>query len=306
MRKMTYVLAVAFAASAVAHEDDTLAETRASLEDARARLTEAAREMAEATREQFAARSDRAMIGVLIADQDEQGVVVGGVTPDGGAEAAGVLADDVITGINGEPLTGLDKPGQRLREILEDVASGDPVNLVILRDGELSEVEVVTTKAYRADLVPHFDFDFDWLPKASDWPGRVVALGNRFERHRDDLKLVDIGADLGAYFNVDAGVLVLDTPPKSGLKPGDIVKRIDGADVASSQEAYQLLRGEGDAVVEVFRRIDGVGVVRKGRAVEVTVAKHSRRGGVFVLRSGDGGEEHEEEVEVRVDVEAAH
>ena len=293
MKRLIGACAVALAATTVAHEEDTLAETRASLDDARARLAEAAREMAEATREQFAARSDRAMIGVLIADQDEQGVVVGGVTPDGGAEAAGVLADDVITGINGEPLTGLDKPGQRLREILEDVTSGDPVNLVILRDGELSEVEVVTTNAYRADLVPHFDFD--WLPRV-DVPARVMSLRDRFERRSDDLKLVDIGEDLGDYFGVDAGVLVLDTPAKTDLRPGDIIKRIDDADVGSSDEAYRLLAGDGEAAVEVRR---------KNRSVDLTVAKQSRRGNVFVLRSRNGGE-HEEEVEVKIDVEEAH
>lgn len=293
MKRLIGTLAVALAATAVAHEEDALAETRASLEDARARLAEAAREMAEATREQFAARTDRAMIGVLIADQDEQGVLVGGVTPDGGAEAAGVLADDVITGINGEPLTGLDRPGQRLREILADVTSGDPVDLVILRDGELSEVEVVTTNAYRADLVPHFDFD--WLPRV-DVPGRVMALRDRFERRADDLKLVDVGEDLGDYFGVDAGVLVLDTPAKTDLRPGDIIKRIDDADVGSSDEAYRLLAGDGEAVVEVRR---------KNRSVDLTVAKQSRRGNVFVLRSRNGGE-HEEEVEVKVDVEEAH
>ena len=236
------------------------------------------------------------MLGVLIADQDEQGVVVGGVTPDGGAEAAGVLADDVITGINGEPLTGLERPGERLREMLDDVAAGDPVNLVILRDDELSEVEVVTTKAYRADLVPHFDFDFDWLPRV-DIPGRVVALRDRFERRDVDLRLADIGEDLGDYFGVDAGVLVLDTPTNSDLRPGDILKRIDDADVGSSDEAYRLLSGEGEAAVEVRR---------KNRSVDLTVAKHSRRGGVFVLKSRDGGEAHEEDVEVHVDVEEAH
>lgn len=302
MKKLIGVLAVALGATALAHEDDTLSEARASLDDARARLAEAAREIAVATREQFVARSDRAMLGVLIADQDEQGVVVGGVTPDGGAEVAGLVADDVITGINGEPLTGLDRPVRRLREVLDDVTAGDPVNVVILRDGELSDVEVVTTKAYRADLVPHFDFD--WLPRV-DMPARVMSFRDRFERHRDDLRLVDIGADLGAYFNVDAGVLVLDTAAKSDLKPGDIVKRIDGADVGSSEEAYRLLRGEGDAVVEVFRRIDGVGIVRKGRSVEVTVAKHSGGSGVFVFRSGDG-HDGEDELEVEVDVEEAH
>ena len=292
MKRLIGVLAVALAASAGAHEDDALAETRASLDDARARLAEAAREMAEATREQFVARTDRAMIGVLIADQDEQGVLVGGVTPDGGAEAAGVLADDVITGINGEPLTGLDRPVRRLREVLDDVTAGDPVNVVILRDGELNDVEVVTTKAYRADLVPHFDFD--WLPRV-DVPARVMAFRDRFERRADDLKLVDIGEDLGDYFGVDAGVLVLDTPTKSDLRPGDILKRIDDADVGSSDEAYRLLAGDGEAAVEVRR---------KNRSVDLTVAKHSRRGNVFVLRSRDGGREGE--VEVEVDVEEAH
>ena len=293
MKRLIGVLAVAMTTTAGAQDEDALAGTRASLEDARARLAEAAREVAEATREQFAARADRAMIGVLIADQDERGVLVGGVTPDGGAEAAGVLADDVITGINGEPLTGLDRPGQRLREILEDVTSGDPVNLVILRDGELSEVEVVTTKAYRADLVPHFDFD--WLPRV-DMPARVMSLRDRFERRANELKLVDIGEDLGDYFGVDAGVLVLDTPANSDLRPGDILKRIDDADVGSSDEAYRLLAGDGDAVVEVRR---------KNRSVDLAVARHSRREGVFVLRSGHGGEEHEEEVEVEVEVREA-
>ena len=293
MTKVICALAVAFAVTAAAHEDETLAETRAKLADARAKLAEAARDMAAATREQFVARSDRAMLGVLIADQDEQGVVVGGVTPDGGAEAAGVLADDVITGINGEALTGLDRPGERLREILDDVASGDPVNVVILRDGELSEVEVVTTDAYRADLVPHFDFDFDWLPRV-DVPGRVMAFRDRFERRDPDLKLADIGEDLGDYFGVDAGVLVLDTPTNSDLRPGDILKRIDDADVGSSDEAYRLLAGEGEAAVEVRR---------KNRSVDLTVAKHSRRGSVFVLKSRDGGDE--EDVEVHVEVEEA-
>lgn len=292
MRKLIFALAVALGATAVAHEDETLAETRAKLADARAKLAEAAREMAEATREQFVHRSDRAMLGVLIADQDEQGVTVGGVAPDGGAEAAGVLAGDVITGINGEPLTGLDRPGERLREILDDVESGDPVNVVILRDGELSDIEVVTTDVYRGDLVPRFDFDFNWLPRV-DVPGRVIALRDRFEHRESDLKLADIGEDLGDYFGVDAGVLVLDTPSNSDLRPGDILKRIDDADVGSSAEAYRLLAGEGEAAVEVRR---------KNRSVDLTVAKHSRRG-VFVLKSGDGGDE--EDVEVHVEVEEA-
>ena len=289
MRKAIGLLAVVLATTGAAHEEEMLAEERAKLSEARAKMAEAARELARATRDQFVARSDGPMLGVLIADQDERGVVVGGVTPDGGAEAAGIVADDIITGIDGEALTGMDRPIEKLRAILDGVESGDPVTLVVLRDGELSEVDVVTTTAYRGDLVPRFDFD--WLQRA-DFPGRVAALRSRLEREPDEggLKLADIGEDLGDYFGVDAGVLVLNTPAGSDLRPGDIVRRVDGADVGSSDEAYRLLRGDGDAAVEVRR---------KNRSTEVVVARQPHRGGVFVFRSGDD-EPHEEEVEVHV------
>ena len=47
-------------------------------------------------------------------------------------------------------------------------------------------------------------------------------------------------------------MLVLDTPAKSELKPGDILKRIDGAAVSSARDAYRLLRRlEEDAQAEV-------------------------------------------------------
>lgn len=283
MGRLLSALAVALAASAAAHDDDASAETRAALEDAHDRLAAAARVVTEATPEAFAGGPDRAMLGVLIAYEGEQGVLVGSVTPGGGAEAAGVVADDVITGINGEPLTGLDNPGKRLREILDDVASGDPVSLVILRDGESSEVEVVTANAHPGDLVPYFDLERP--PRYVPTPD--MGLRDRFEPRADDLKLVDIGEDLGAYFGVDAGVLVVDTPANSELRPGDILKRIDDADVGSSAEAYRLLAGDGEAPVEVRRR---------NRSVDLTVARHAGLGKFLDLRSGDGWEYEDEAV----------
>jgi len=71
----------------------------------------------------------------------------------------------------------------------------------------------------------------------------------------------------------------------------------NAAILGSSSEAYRLLAGDGEAAVEVRR---------KNRSVDVTVAKHSRRPGVFVFRAGDGDEEHEDEVEVEVNVGEAH
>ena len=87
---------------------------------------------------------------------------------------------------------------------------------------------------------------------------------------RGGLHLVDIGEDLGDYFGVDGGVLVLNVPGKSELKPGDIVRRIDGDDVGSSDEAYRLLAGSSDEDAELE-------VQRKNRKMALTVAKASPR-----------------------------
>ena len=98
------------------------------------------------------------------------------------------------------------------------------------------------------------------------WEGALGAADKTIEI--GGLQFVDIGEDLGDYFGVDSGVLVLNAPGDSGLKPGDIVRRIDGADVASANEARRLLAATSgdDAEVEVRR---------KNRKVEVTAAKVS-------------------------------
>ena len=61
---------------------------------------------------------------------------------------------------------------------------------------------------------------------------------------------------------------MLNAPGKSELKPGDIVRRIDDADVASAAEARHLLAGTSgeDAEVEVRR---------KNRKVVVTTPRGS-------------------------------
>ena len=292
MRKMVLVAAIALAVTATAHDEEEFAEMRAKMTQARAKMADAAKQMAEVTRRQFTIKPDRAFLGVLIADQDEQGVVVGGVTPDSGAEVAGVLADDLIVRIDSQVLTGLDRPGEKLREVLDEVSPGDTVKLVILRDGESSDVGVTTT-AYGDDRLHIGLGDFDWVSK-NGWSEPFTALRSRFGRREEELRLVDIGEDLGDYFGVDAGVLILDTPAKSDLRPGDIIKRVNGADVGSSDEAYRLLRSDADAPVSVQVR-------RKNRSIDIAVAPLARRGGVFFIGSGKEGEDEvHEEVEIEL------
>lgn len=279
-----------------AERQERLAAAKERMEEARKQMAEAAREVAEAIREaelrghfelvERYRHGDRAFLGVLISEQGEHGITVAGLSPEGGAEKAGVVEDDVIVAINGESLVGDDEPVDVLHEILEDLSPGDAVELVVLRDDETIPLEVVTTApvsdfrmaARRLGRIGRdFDRDFDF-----DWRERRPARLDR--RERDGLRLADIGEDLGDYFGVDAGVLVLDTPAKSGFMPGDILKRIDGAAVSSAADGHRLLRRlTEDAQAEVRR---------KNRKVMVDVSpppKRERRRVVIV----DEDEEHE-------------
>ena len=289
----------AAAAEADAHE--TVAEAEEQVAQARERLAEAAKDLAGAIRaEHVVGRSDRAFLGVLLAEQGEEGIRVAGVSPGSGAEDAGLEADDVLVAINGESLVGDDEPIDILHEVLEGVDAGDAVEVVVLRDDETMPVEVVTTKHVFAHRLHHdfdwrdyvdddFDFDFDWHMRTPPRMGFSMRRAGRGFRDRDGLRLADIGEDLGDYFGVDAGVLVLDTPAGSEFKPGDILKRIDGAAVSSSADAYRLLRRlEEDAEAEVRR---------KNREVMVGVSPRSVRERHRVVVIDGHDEDHEEEEE---------
>lgn len=294
---------------------------RAQMDDARAELQAAARQWAAAARTTKLETKNRAFLGVLIGEQSEDGIVVAGVSPAGGAETAGIQAEDIIVAINGESLTSHDRPLDILHRVLDDVSPGGEVKLTVSRDGDIETYDVGTgpafvqfeggpeqlrrlAKAFAGPLAPVFTPAAPLAP-TRDWldlvrsPDRTVGL-----------HLVDIGEDLGDYFGVDAGVLVLNAPGKSELIPGDIVRRIDGADVGSSEEAHRLLAGSSDEDADVEIR-------RKKRKVELTVAKvpPPTVQMMYSMPSNEPGKEHvivtgsvqlktEPEVEVEVEVEA--
>ena len=252
---------------------------RAQMEAARKELQAAAKRMAEVSRAQLVSSKPRAFLGVLIGEQSEDGIVVAGVTPAGGAEAAGIEADDTIVAIDGKSLTGHDQPLEVLYDVLDEVEPGGDVTLAISRDGEIVIHDVATApgvfriQADGSGALPGLGHVIEELhyrspqttsiAQARSWLDLVGGRGPTGQPH-----LVDIGEDLGDYFGVDGGVLVLNAPGRSELKPGDIVRRIDGADVASAAEARRLLAATPDEDAEVEVR-------RRNRKVEVTVAKES-------------------------------
>ena len=236
-----------------------------------------------------------AILGVVIRDHDE-GVHVAAVTPDSGAEAAGILADDVIVAINGKVLATQAHPGRSLREAMADVEAGEKVAIAFVRDGEEHDVDVVATARAHPARSMRWRMAGPMDPKAIHFlggPGRHMQ--RRVHGAHPELELVDIGEDLGKYFGVDSGVLVLDTPPGSNLKPGDILRRVDDADIRNADEAYRLLADLDEDGTAAIRREN------RSRNVKVEPVEGMNRHFNVIMRGHEDSGQKVEEVEVELE-----
>lgn len=68
-----------------------------------------------------------------------QGVCVRFVTPDSGAEKAGIKAGDIIVGVNGQSITTMDE----LTSIKNGFSAGDTITLTVYRDGANIDLDLV-------------------------------------------------------------------------------------------------------------------------------------------------------------------
>ena len=142
------------------------------LEAAEARLDEAARQLRQLYKERYEGKGKpkKAMLGVLVEFGNEgkkdAGVRLSGITPGGGAEAAGLKPKDVLVSING---VRLDDPNddrssmKALTSIMRDVTPGDSV-VVGYRRGDAEDEAVIETRAHHKDLnalLDKLDIDID-------------------------------------------------------------------------------------------------------------------------------------------------
>jgi S1-C subfamily serine protease len=229
-------------------------ELRSELDAARAELDAAARRLAELHRRagdtvaffgaaHAASPVPRSRLGILVGPREGAGVVVAGVTPGGGAEAAGIVAGDVLLAVDDVPLDGSPRA---LVDVVRDLEPGAVVNVVYERDGGQHTVDVnLSSVDVRFEVARRFDLALP--PEAiSAIPGRRGA------------RLHDLDADLARYFGVDGGVLVLDgTRGDDSLRSGDVLVSVAGRRPANAAEALSWLLQSGEPVeVEVIR--DGV------------------------------------------------
>lgn len=214
---------------------------------------------------------NRGRIGVVVkTDADPQADRVGArleaVTPGGPADKAGLKAGDVITRFNGVRLASDARSGSResapglaLIRLARALEPGDTVAVEYRRGAGTRHATLVVAEVENAwDLaVP--------MPAPSMTPPDVrmrvdeglpgmMAWGPWL-----DLDLVSLNAELGEYFGVREGVLVVKASPDESLplKGGDVILSIDGRVPTTPGHAMRILRSyaPGESVrIEIRRK----------------------------------------------------
>jgi predicted metalloprotease with PDZ domain len=251
------------------------------MEEARRQLNEAARRLAGLHTEMMRFETEgplaqRPMLGVLVDDSgSEDGMLLAGVTPEGGAEQAGLRAGDRIVRVNEVRLDGGGdrKPLHLYSEAMSSVEVGDTVEVEYVRDGRTLTGQIVTRGrgSYMAQVIEdqrpwlealesvHELADLEVLKALEGLEilkdGKLDLSGNVM-RVPAGLRLHDVDGKLAGYFEVDRGVLVLDSPEREDtLEAGDILLDIDGEAVTGADAALErLARLDGEVPAKVKRR----------------------------------------------------
>jgi S1-C subfamily serine protease len=263
-------LSVPVGATLAADAPDSDTATRQQLEQklhqAQERLEQAAQEVAELSVSisdevgpevrRLAHQGLRPMLGIGIdmeekgAAPDGHGVRVTSVSPGGPADVAGIKANDVIVAFAGKPLTSPDgeSPQKQLLAGIREAKAGQSVAIEYQRDGKLTRTQIVP-KSVADSLADLRMFSMDDMPVPPDlntkhWTRlRPMPFGSHDEGGFGSAELVELSPQLGKYFGVDKGLLVVRAPhdERFKLQDGDVILDIDGRTPSGVSHAFQIL-----------------------------------------------------------------
>jgi S1-C subfamily serine protease len=203
-------------------------------------------------------------------ERPETGALIMAVTPGGPADEAGLRSGDVITSFNGEALfdesedakTASAEAARRLAELAKDLENGEEVTLEYIRDKTLRRAELVA-RMIEIDPLIVGQLDKDNLGDVSSFalakPFPAAAIWH-LPRGWLDMELVALNPELGEYFGVDHGVLVVRAPKEDdtlGLESGDVILGIGDREVKSPEHAMRILRSyepEEELLLHIIRR----------------------------------------------------
>jgi C-terminal processing protease CtpA/Prc len=192
-------------------QNEEMERVREELSRAHRELREASREIAQAHRAlartatqhrviRHVNLGDRAVLGIVLGKETAAGVEIIGVSPDGPAERAGLLAGDLMVSVHGETLGGEDKGRETLFRVMDEIQPGQEVSVVVERDGTAQSYEITAEQrepsswqtliripeppeVVGAEDVPHIIIEDIEIPQVDE-----MALKARIKTLNDELQ----------------------------------------------------------------------------------------------------------------------
>ncbi|MGB7919221.1 MAG: DegQ family serine endoprotease [Desulfobacterales bacterium] len=178
----------------------------------------------------------------------ETGVLVTQIFEGDPADKAGIKANDIITAVNGEPVTSSRELSRRIAAL----GVGQKADITIMRDGREKTVTVETAKRQEEQALASKESESD------------DKLGLSLQALEPDM-----AARLG-YDEAEKGVLVTGVESgskadKAGVQQGDLVKEINRNPVAGMEEFRKQLNQvkKGDPIMLLLKRGQSGFVVAK-------------------------------------------
>jgi hypothetical protein len=209
-------------------------------------------------------RPSKPRLGILLGTQ-EGAFTITAVTPSSPAEVAGLKSGDVLRSIDGKALSSEAKAGAPIPEALRKLEEGQKVKLEVERNGKQLSFQVEAKKLANPSIVingklatgesigdlsalsglhldplgPDFERNIERL--VENQAGLRMHLKHLSALDSSDIQLAPLNADLGKYFGVDSGVLVLSVSGDryKDLKGGDVIVEVGGKKVSDPRQAWR-------------------------------------------------------------------
>lgn len=172
--------------------------------------------------------------------KDQKGVLVTQVFKDDPADKAGIRVNDIVTAIDGQPVT----TGRELSKIVASAAVGKKTRIDFLRDGKPKNVTVTLTK------------------RVEDEERMIRPVSD--ESDEIGIRIKDLSPEIAKQFGLgeeDAGVLITQVKEgskadKAGITPGDIIKEVNHKAVGNAAEYVELMKKtkKGEEITMLLKR----------------------------------------------------